>query len=114
MKNRLLFILLMQTIMSVANAQDLPGPPASSTLLPRGSYVIAMDNTYQLNTAGMFNLKAYGLVVHLLNNGVKVKWVIRAGKSKDGIDFTVLTNRLRPNVVADGLSRGFKGGPFVV
>ena len=43
-----------------------------------------------------------------------MKWIIRAGKSKDGVDFTVLTNRLRPNVVADGLSRGFKGGPFVV
>lgn len=114
MKTRLLFISIMQMIVSAINAQDLPGPPANNTNMIQGAYVIPMDNTHQLNTSGLFNLKAYGLVIHLLNNGIKVKWVIRAGKAKDGIDFTVTTNRVRPTVVADGLSRNFRAGPFVI
>jgi hypothetical protein len=95
-------------------AQDLPSPAANIQTLPVGSYVIAMDNTYQLNSGGYFNLKTYGLIVHLLNNDIKVKWVIRTGKAKDGTDFTAASHQVYPSLVATSVSRAFKGGPFVV
>src|SRR5687767_4596144 len=65
------------------NAQDLPGPAANLTTLPTGSYIIPMDNTYQFNGSSLFNIKAYGLVVHLLNSGIRVQWAIKAGKAKE-------------------------------
>lgn len=82
--------------------------------LPVGSYVIPMDNTLQANTAGYFNLKTYGLVVYLLNNNVKVKWSIKSGKLKDGIDFTATSEQLLPSLVSGGVSRDFKAGPFLI
>lgn len=97
-----------------ALAQDLPLPPAHLQTLPTGSYIIPMDNTHQLNAGGLFNIKSYGLVVHLLNNNVKVKWVIRAGKAKDATDFTAAAFQVSPTVVAGSSARNFKGGPFVI
>ncbi|GAC1424234.1 MAG: hypothetical protein NVS9B7_09390 [Flavisolibacter sp.] len=74
-----------------------------------------MDNTYQLNSAGNFNLKAYGLVVYLLNKNVKIKWVITAGKIKDGIDISsVKSDQVKPSTTATLLQRDFKAGPFVI
>ncbi|MFZ4771418.1 MAG: hypothetical protein ACOYLO_14640, partial [Ferruginibacter sp.] len=71
--------LLAITIASVCFGQDLPNPGSNLQTLPSGSYIIAMDNTNQSNTAGNFNLKSYGLIVHLLNNNVRMRWVITAG-----------------------------------
>ena len=72
----------------VAQNTDLPNPDANLKTAPVGSIVIAMDNTNQGNS-GIFNLKAYGLVVTLMNNYTRLRWVIRAGKAKDGTDITV-------------------------
>jgi len=95
MKTTLLTLTLLISLFSV-NAQDLPNPAANLQTLPAGSFVIAMDNTNQADGSGKFNLKAYGLIVHLLNYHVKVKWVIKAGKAKDGIDFTATADTLSP------------------
>ncbi|GAC1703614.1 MAG: hypothetical protein NVS9B7_00650 [Flavisolibacter sp.] len=73
-----------------------------------------MDNTYQLNAASLFNLKAYGLVVYLLNRNIHLKWVIKSGKVKDALDFTVVSDLVKPSLTATGLSRDFKAGPFVI
>jgi hypothetical protein len=97
-----------------AQNTDLPGPTPNLQTLPAGSYVIAMDNTLQVNSSGDFNLKAYGLIVYLLNNNVHVKWSIKAGKAKDGVDFTANAEQLKPTLVAGGTSRNFKAGPFVI
>jgi hypothetical protein len=97
-----------------AAAQHLPSPAANLQTLPTGSYVIPMDNTYQFNGSSLFNLKAYGLVVHLLNNGIRVKWVIAAGKVKDGIDFSATTELRMPTANATPTLRDFRGGPFVI
>ena len=94
-------------------AQDLPSPAANLQTLPSGSYVIPMDNTYQLNTSSLFNLKAYGLVVYLLNNHVKVKWVIKSGKLKDGIDFSTTVQQVHPGTSVPAAA-SFIGGPFVI
>lgn len=99
------------------NAQDSPNPPANLQTLPAGSYVIAMDNTFQSDNvvgAGVFNLKAYGLIVHLLNYNVKLKWVIRAGKLKDEADFSAMTEQFRPILNPVSVSRSFKAAPFVI
>ncbi len=96
-----------------AQNTDLPSPTANLQTLPAGSYVIAMDNTNQLNNSAVFNYKSYGLVVTLLNSSKKVKWVITAGKAKDGIDFTVNASRIKPTAGA-AASYSFKAGPFVI
>jgi hypothetical protein len=97
-----------------AQNTDLPGPIPNLQTLPSGSYVIAMDNSLQVNSSGDFNLKTYGLIVYLLNNNVKVKWSIKAGKPKDGVDFTATAEQLKPSLIAGGVSRNFKAGPFVI
>lgn len=100
-----------------ANAQstkDLPSPVANLQTLAVGSYVIPMDNTLQANAAGNFNLKSYGLIVHLLNYGVKVKWAIKAGKAKDGTDFSGTATRLLPTTTALPSIYNFSAGPFVI
>lgn len=97
-----------------AQNTDLPAPVSNLQTLPAGSYVIAMDNTLQVNSSGDFNLKAYGLIVYLLNNNVHIKWSIKAGKAKDGIDFTATAEQFKPSLVSGGVSRNFKAGPFVI
>ncbi|MDW8239500.1 MAG: tandem-95 repeat protein [Acidobacteriota bacterium] len=71
-----------------------------------------MDNSKQAIVAP-FNLKAYGLVNHLLHNNVPVLWAIRAGKAKDGVDFTATAQRLYPSAQA-AANLSFSGGPFIV
>ena len=84
----------------VAQNTDLPNPDANLKTAPVGSIVIAMDNTNQGNS-GIFNLKAYGLVVTLMNNYTRLRWVIRAGKAKDETDITVpATSITSPTVIA--------------
>ena len=96
-----------------AQNTDLPLPAANLQTLPAGSYVIAMDNTNQLNNSSRFNLKAYGLVVTLLDSSKKVKWVIKAGKAKNGIDFTVNASKIKPTAGLPA-SFNFSAGPFVI
>src|ERR1043165_4593192 len=117
MKKVVLFVLYFLFALTSVNAQDTPNPPANLQFLPSGSYVIAMDNTLQgtgnMGTYSKFNMKAYGLIIHLLNNNIKLKWVITAGKAKDAIDFTVNAEMTSPSFVA-AASRDFKAGPFVI
>ena len=94
-------------------SQDLPNPASNLQTLPSGSYILAMDNTNQLNTGGYFNVKSYGCVVHLLNQSVKVKRVILAGKAKDAIDFSVDATQVKPTLGTSGV-KNFKAGPFVI
>lgn len=96
------------------STKDLPSPVANLQTLAAGSYVIPMDNNLQLNASGNFNLKSYGLIVHLLNYGVKVKWSIRAGKAKDGTDFTGTATRLLPSTTTLPSVYNFLAGPFVI
>ena len=78
-----------------AQHSDLPPATANPVAVPAGTLVLALDNTWQ-STNGQFNLKAYGLAVHLLNNKVPLRWVIRADKGKDEADFTALAARVLP------------------
>src|SRR5258705_3011978 len=71
-----------------AQNPDLPNPTANIQTAPAGSFVIAMDNTNQANP-GYFNLKSYGLIVYLMNNNKRFRWIITAGKAKDGTDMSV-------------------------
>ncbi len=99
-----------------ARAQNPDLPPAQPTpvLAPAGTLVVAMDNANQ-SSGGVFNLKAYGLAVHLLNNKVPLRWVIRSGKSKDDIDFAAPTTRVVPRTAgALAAVRSFRAGPLLV
>lgn len=106
--------MLLLHVTQAQSTKDLPSPAANLQNLPAGSYVIPMDNTLQSNTAGFFNLKSYGLIVHLLNNAVKVKWAIRAGKTKDATDFSGTGIRLLPTASALPSIYSFLAGPFVI
>lgn len=114
MKNLLNCILFLLPFTAISQSPDLPPPPANIQTMPKGSYIIPMDTTYQRSSSLVFNLKAYGLVVYLLNKNVKVKWVIRSGKAKDGIDFSVSADQVKPTTVTGGAAKDFKSGPFVI
>jgi Secretion system C-terminal sorting domain len=109
-----LFLLFTSISVNAQSNKDLPAPVANLQTLATGSYVIPMDNNLQQNTAGNFNLKTYGLIVHLLNNGVKVKWAIRAGKGKDGTDFSGTAQRILPTQAILPSVYNFLAGPFVI
>lgn len=106
------FLLLFTTV-SVCFGQDLPNPGSNLQTLPSGSYIIAMDNTNQINSAGDFNLKSYGLIVHLLNNNVRLRWVITAGKIKDAVDISVNAQKVKP-VTQSSANLSFRAGPIVI
>ena len=73
---------------------------AQSETFPTGSFIINMGATNPNTIAN--GLKPYGLIFDLLkNHNVPVKWVIGAGKVKDGIDFTY-----------NGVQ--YKGGTFII
>ncbi len=108
-----IFAMLLLPVIVPAQNKDLPNPDPNLQLLPAGSYVIAMDNTNQVNQAGDFNLKTYGLIVYLLGHDVKIKWVIRAGKLKDEIDFSANVTKIKP-VAGIAANRDFRAGPFVI
>jgi hypothetical protein len=114
--NKVLVILFTCLVSLPIQAQnrDLPGPSGNLQTIPSGSYIIPMDNTLQVNSSGLFNLKAYGLIVHLLNNKVKIRWAIRAGKLKDGIDFSAMAEQIKPAPIAGASLRNFKAGPFII
>ncbi|MCZ6643920.1 MAG: hypothetical protein O7F71_20280 [Gammaproteobacteria bacterium] len=106
-----LLCLAVSLFSTVVNA-ELPPPTANPELIPSGSLVIAMDNDKQ-NIDSPFNLKAYGLVNHLLWNSVPIKWAIRSGKFKDEIDFTVNAERILPTTTSEN-TLDFRAGPFIV
>lgn len=116
MKKILLITVLFALVRAniIAQMPDLQSAATSyqPTTLPTGSYVIPMDNTNQGNGT-IFNVKAYGLIVYLLNNNVRLRWVIQPGKAKDANDFSVNASRVKPSVVATSL-KNFKAGPFVI
>jgi len=91
---------------------DLPNPSPNIQTAPAGTLVIAMDNTLQANP-GYFNVKAYGLIVKILNAEHPVRWVIQSGKAKDGVDFSAMASRVFPTTAAAAM-RDFKSGPFLV
>ena len=96
--------------------KDLPNPPSDFQTISAGSLVIAMDTAYQkIVPAGQapFNLKAYGLINQLLQNGFPVKWAIRSGKSLNGIDFSAQAKRIYPSAAPSSIMN-FPGGPFIV
>lgn len=94
-------------------APDLPGPSPNLRVIPSGSLIVAMDNDKQ-NVGVVFNLRAYGLVTHLLHNDIPVDWAIRAGKVKDGIDFSASARRVYPAPALATSTLDFRGGPFII
>lgn len=117
MKKTVLLISVLVLSLAKLQSQDLPNPPANLQTLPAGSYIIPMDNYLQSDGnsigQGKFNLTAYGLIVHLLNYDVKVKWAIKAGKVKDGTDFTTTAQEFKPSLLTAS-AYDFISGPFVI
>lgn len=113
----LVFLSVFTLIEGNAQNTDLPNPNNNIKVLPTGSFVIAMDKTYQGTTTSTsyFNLKAYGLLVNLMNGGIRLRWIIDSGKVHNGTDISVLAERMAPSFVAAGVTpKAFKAGPFVI
>jgi hypothetical protein len=96
----------------------------TTTLVSANALIIPMDNilfsiskvtnidTLQ-NIKGLFNLKAYGLAVTLLNSNIWLQWAIKAGKSFGDNDFTASVQQVRPTTgTVSTLS--FKAGPLII
>lgn len=83
--------------------------PLTIESLPAGTLIVPMDNTLQ----GDFNLRAYGLVVHLLHAEIPLKWIISPGKGKDAIDFSA-SARLRAPSTGGFAARDFRAGPIAI
>jgi hypothetical protein len=113
MKQSVLSIVFATLVTLHAKSQDI-NPVANLQTLPVGTYVIAMDNTLQANGSNKFNLYSYGLIVHLLNYHINIKWVMRTNKAKDDVDFTAMAQQIQPSLVATSSSLGFKAAPFVI
>ncbi len=94
------------------DAGDAPSPVANIQTITAGSLIIPMDNTNQA-IAGVFNLKAYGLVHALLMNDVPVKWIIKSGKAKDAPDFTANVTQVYPTAGA-AASHTFIASEFAI
>ena len=72
---------------------------AATETFTTGAFIINMGVTPQTVANG---LKPYGLIYDLIkNNDVPIKWVIGAGKVKDGVDFTYNGN-------------SYRGGTFII
>ncbi len=111
-------LLVLLSFFNVSKAQDLPGAAANFQTAPAGTIVIAMDNVNQAcnlptNGINLFNLKAYGLSIALLDMGYDLRWSIRAGKPKDGVDFSVMAERICDTYQAPAI-RSFRAGPILI
>ena len=88
------FVLVVTILVISFNAK------AQSETLSTGSFIINMGATNPNSIAN--GLKPYGLIFDLIRNyNVPIKWIIAAGKIKDGVDFTY-------NAVQ------YKGGTFII
>jgi len=99
-----------------ASAQnDLANPSSNMTTIPSGSFVIPMDslNYYTKSGKQLFNVNAYGLILTILDNRTGIHWFIKAGKSKDGIDFTASMQQILPTSGSTA-SYNLRGGPMVI
>jgi len=106
---------------------DFPGYQAVDTVIPVGSLVIPMDNTYQSHKIDAvddsshvwFNIRAYGYVKELRKAQIPVEWVMKNFKQKDDADIeNVSCFPINPPFIASSAasstSRSFGYGPFVV
>ncbi len=94
--------------------QQQPNPLPAQETIGIGALIIPMDNAKQQRLGIPFDLRAYGLANHLLQNNVPLKWAIKPNKSKDDTDFTATVSRFAGD---DGSASGtlsFSGGPFIV
>jgi len=120
---RLIAVVLILILIKYAaySQPDLPNPPANIETIPAGSYIIPMDNDKQTISSTsscdpsftVFNLKAYGLIYELLDNGIPVKWIIKSGKGKDENDFTALSSRIFPTTQSESLT-DYRASAFII
>ena len=113
---KLIVISLIFSSVNLYAQMDLPNPPSNFETIPAGSFVIPMDTINQAIVPvgnAPFNLKAYGLINKFLQNGIPVKWAIRAGKAKDAIDFSAVAARVFPTALT-AANVDFIAGPFIV
>lgn len=111
------FVLTIALILSTTVTNHAQTETSQPTNIAAGSYIIPMDNVNQGNASGTtFNLRAYGLVNHLLHNNIPVKWIIKDGKAMDAADLTGVSFTRVAGVVGSGSgsNASFSGGPFII
>lgn len=108
-----LFLCLMPGLSRAQN--DLANPSSNIVTIPAGSFVIPMDSlNYYTNGANhLFNVNAYGLLFTILDNRTGIHWFIKAGKAKDGIDFTASLQKILPTSSGTA-TYNLRAGPMVI
>ncbi len=118
----LVYFLFFLSIKNIA-AQELPNPSANVETIAANSYIIPMDNAKQstifnnflFTSFEGFHIKAYGLVYKLLEEGITVKWVIKAGKQKDETDFTANAAKVFPQTATEAAqNHEFRASAFII
>jgi gliding motility-associated-like protein len=87
-------------------------PPLNTQVIPKGSFIIGMDNFTQ-SKGSLFNLKAYGLVNFLLKNNIPVKRIIKSKSNIGDTDFGVSAQLLYP-AAGSASNYNFKAGPYII
>ena len=97
------------------NGQDLPPRSPNPVTFPTGSIVIPMNQEIQTQPSILgFNVKVYGFIYYLLDQGFKFHWAIRAGKEKDDSDFTALAKEIYPNTSGPSKNYDYVTGVFII
>ncbi len=113
---RIISLIIIATLFQLnvgLSQNDLPNPNPDIKWIHPGSLVIGTDNVTQSDNRGRYNLKVYGLINAFLQASIPVKWAIKSGKVKDGIDFTALAQQISPVTLA-AQNYDFKSGPFII
>ncbi|MDG1399075.1 MAG: hypothetical protein P8P88_11880, partial [Polaribacter sp.] len=96
--------------LSTTNFNSLENYSTTETF-DSGTLIIPMDNSLQAS-GGDFNLKVYGLIVHLLHADIPLKWSIASNKSKNGKDFSAISKIV--NSTNTPTNRDFRSGPIII
>ena len=122
MKHILAVIIILGCICQPGFPQDLPPAMPNLQTISQGSYIIPMDEAKQSvsqNDPGTglsfngFNTASYGLIYRLLDQGIPVKWIIRAGKQKDSPDFSAMVAQRFPTTGPEQFLM-FNSGAFLI
>ena len=91
------FLIILIIVWTPIRGQDIPPSVSSPTLFESGSIIIPLTSDLQPDPIdGVIDLKVYGLVYYLLDQGINFHWIIKSGKAQNGIDFSAQMHEINP------------------
>lgn len=118
MNYKTLFSIFIYLNLGIAHAQSPPAAIPNIENIPAGSYIIPVDFEKQSTIRPdlgdeVINTKVYGLIFKLMEKGFPIKWAIKAGKSKNDIDFSARVRKIVPTIESAQME-DFRSGAFLL